>query len=315
VSSTARETDGVDWESIVRRIKRGTCTPFLGAGASGDAIPLGSRIAQTWADEHSYPFADRWDLAQVAQFLAIKKDPVWPKEEIQELFGTYPPPDPAQADHPYAILARLPLPIYLTTNYDDFLARALRARGRKPVEEFCRWTNRPSFVGRAQVFDEPTFEPTVQSPLVYHLHGRIDLAESLVLTEDDYVDFLVNMAREAIVPPLISAVLAENMLLFLGYRLADWSFRVLYRGLMKTIDASGQRVSLTVQLEPQDLALVEAADGDPSRPPTEGEIASKKEAARQYLESYFKEMRVEVYWGTAQEFLAKLSERWAAADA
>lgn len=299
----------MDWESIVRRIKRGTCTPFLGAGASGDAIPLGSQIAQGWADEYGYPFADRWDLAQVAQFLAVvKNDSVWPKEEIQELFGGYAPPDPSQSDHPYSILAQLPLPIYLTTNYDDFLARALRANGKDPVEEFCRWTSRPSFAHRPEVFDEPTFMPTAQSPLVYHLHGRIDLAESLVLTEDDYVDFLVNMARAEIVPPLISATLAENMLLFIGYRLADWSFRVLYRGLMKTIDASGQRLNLTVQIAPQDVPGAFAAEGT-----GEAEVAAKRAAARRYLESYFQKMRVEVYWGTAQAFLAELSERWAAA--
>ena len=42
-------------------------------------------------------------------------------------------------------------------------------------------------------------------------------------------------------------------------------------------------------------------------------LEAKRAAARRYLESYFQKMRVEVYWGTAQAFLAELSERWAEA--
>jgi hypothetical protein len=286
-------TVGVDWDTLLRRIDRGTCTPFLGAGASGDVIPLGSQIAQEWARVHSYPLSDNSDLAQVAQFLAVTNDSMWPKEEIQDLFDQYPPPE-FTAEHPYSILASLPLPIYLTTNYDDFLVRALRMRNKQPVQEFCRWTSRPSFEAMPQVFDDPEFVPTGEAPLVYHLHGQIDKPASLVLTEDDYVEFLVNMARAEIIPPLVRATIAENMLLFIGYRLADWSFRVLYRGVMKTIDASRVK-NLTVQLDPRDVA------GSP-------------EAAKKYLEEYFDKLDVRVFWGRAQDFLAELARKRAERD-
>jgi hypothetical protein len=279
----------VDWDTLLRRIERGTCTPFLGAGASGDSIPVGEKIAKKWAETHSYPLADAGDLVQVAQFLAVKKEPLWPKEEIQELFDEYSPPN-FTPDHPYSILASLPLSIYLTTNYDDFLVRALVAERKRPVQEFCRWTSRPSFEAAPQVFEDGDFSPSEDAPLVYHLHGRIDKPASLVLTEDDYVEFLVNMARADIIPPLIKRTIAENMLLFIGYRLADWSFRVLYRGVMKTIDASGRAKNLTVQLEPED-------------------VASSPAAVKEYLEAYFDNMEVRVYWGRAQDFLAELAQK------
>ena len=36
-----------DWTLLLRRIKDGKCTPFLGAGACYGALPLGSTLAMT----------------------------------------------------------------------------------------------------------------------------------------------------------------------------------------------------------------------------------------------------------------------------
>ena len=38
------------------------------------------------------------------------------------------------------------------------------------------------------------FKPSPQTPVVYHLHGHRSVIDSLVLTEDDYLDYLVNMS-------------------------------------------------------------------------------------------------------------------------
>jgi len=281
-----------DWERLLRRIESGRCTPFLGAGIGFGALPLGGAIAREWADRYDYPLDDRDDLARVAQFVAVVEDPIWPKEEIRVFFDGK-APELAREDEPHRVLAELPLPIYLTTNYDDFMVQALRAVGKQPVEEFCRWTARESF--GLSVFDAPGgFEPTAERPLVYHLHGMLDRPESLVLTEDDYVDFLVNLADPDVVPPRIREALSDTMLLFIGYRLADWNFRVLYRGLVEKVDPSGRRQNLTVQLRPADV---------PS-----------PDAAQTYLDRYFEVMKVRVFWGDAAEFLAELRRQWVARD-
>ena len=60
------------WELLLRRISKGECTPFLGAGASAGTLPLGGAIAQSWAEEHGYPLDDVYDLARVSHYLAIK---------------------------------------------------------------------------------------------------------------------------------------------------------------------------------------------------------------------------------------------------
>src|SRR5260370_39876425 len=77
---------GSDWKLLLPRIKEGRCTPFLGAGASFPALPLGGGLAEQWSSEHSYPLADRTDLPRVAQYLAVTYDSMFPKERLPDAF-------------------------------------------------------------------------------------------------------------------------------------------------------------------------------------------------------------------------------------
>jgi hypothetical protein len=128
-----------DWELLLNRIKDGKCTPFLGAGACADVLPLSSAIAEEWARKLDYPLDDTRDLAHVAQFLAVKSDPMRPKEMIVEQLRNLPPPDFKPPYQLHGILADLPLPLYITTNYDDFMYQALKSRNKSPRREVCRW--------------------------------------------------------------------------------------------------------------------------------------------------------------------------------
>jgi hypothetical protein len=281
-----------DWNLLLRRIKAGKCTPFLGAGACFAALPLGGEIAREWAQEHQYPLEDCHDLARVAQFLAVQYDPMFPKEEIlEQWFKEVAPPDFTVTDEPHGVLADLPLPVYMTTNYDDFMVQALESRRKDPKRELCRWNQ--------LVKDEPSifdsgFMPTVANPVVFHLHGHDKVPESLVLTEDDYLDFLVNISRDqALLPPRIQEALTGASLLFIGYSLADWDFRVLFRGLVMSTESSLRRISVTVQLPPQSTDAPE----------------STQQPVQKYLDEYFNKIDVRVYWGTAREFAAELRQR------
>jgi hypothetical protein len=282
------------WETLLERIRSRKCTPFLGAGAAAETLPLGSAIAKEWAREHGYPLEDSGDLARVSQYLAVKIDAMTPKERIGRFFGEESAPDFTDPAEPHTVLAKLPLPVYLTTNFDDFMVRALEAQRKSPVRELCRWNER--LVQRMpSAFDSPEgVDPTPDSPLVYHLHGIVEQPESLVLTEDDYFDFLVNVPQVGI-PPLIQEVLSATSLLFVGYRLADWNFRVLFRGFVELTQPSDRRLSVTVQLPP-DLT------------PT------AVEHAKEYLRRYFGRKEIIVYWGTARDFTADILKRWVKAN-
>ena len=240
-----------DWEILLRRIQDGKCTPFLGAGVNDGVLPLGSDIAQQWAEQFQYPLEDRYDLARVAQFLAVlHRDPMLPKRNFSRASKASALRILRPPDEPHSILAELPLPIYMTTNYDDFMFKALMSRGKDPRRELCRWNG--LLKKPPSVFDVGTgFRPTSANPVVFHLYGHNEVPESLVLTEDDYLDFLVNISRQQdLLPPRIQEALTGASLLFIGYRLADWDFRVLFRGLVTSKEGSLRRISVAVQLLP-----------------------------------------------------------------
>ena len=80
--------DDEDWEFLLERIKDGKCTPFLGAGACYGSLPLGGEVAQQWAEKYDYPLEDSWDLGRVAQYLAVQRYPMFPKERLLREFTT-----------------------------------------------------------------------------------------------------------------------------------------------------------------------------------------------------------------------------------
>lgn len=288
-----------DWETLLTRIKTGKCTPFLGAAVNFGILPLGAEIATEWADSVHYPLDSCSDLAKVSQFIAVQTDATRPKDMmLNKLDKSQRPFDFNDADEPLNVLAKLPLSVYLTTNYDDLLCQAINhhgnATGRRAEIDICRWNRNlayePTLFGR-----DSKFTASPQTPVVYHLHGHRSVVDSLVLTEDDYLDYLVNMSREpTFLPPRIQEAITGSSVIFVGYSLADINFRVLFRGLRGNLEASLGKLSVAVQL-PYD-------DAHPN-----------KQKAEEYVTRYFGKMRgteLRVYWGTARSFAHQLWERW-----
>jgi len=280
-----------DWEILLKRISRGSCVPFLGAGACYGALPLGGEIAREWAERFHYPMADNADLVRVSQFLAVQYDLTFPKELVLERLGNGSPPNFRAADEPHGVLADLPLPIYLTTNYDDFMVKALTSRWRDPKREFCRWNE--LIREQPTLFDkEPNYEPTVARPLVYHLHGHSD-PNSVVLTEDDYLTFLAAMQDPKLLPDAVHKAIASSSLLFIGYRMADWNIRVLLQGLRRIGQGLAGKGNLSVMV----LVPPDGPDGT-------------QQKMQDYLDRYYAAMDLRVYWGTARQFCGELGSRW-----
>lgn len=155
-----------DWNLMLARIRDGLCTPFLGAGAAAHALPLGAQIAQRWAVAHRYPLDDAHDLARVSQFLAVHQDDaMYPKELLRDELMALPVTDVAAPDDPHAVLAGLPLPLFITTNYDDSMYHALKAAGKDPRREVCRWNRSAALAQEPSPLADPTYTPTPANPL------------------------------------------------------------------------------------------------------------------------------------------------------
>jgi len=221
------------WDMILQLVKERRVTPFIGAGVN-DGANLFERLARKWAKEYDYPLLDSYDLTRVSQFMAYRR--MDPKFFITHEFENT--PDFSRPDEPYAILADLDLPIYVTTNYDEFMEAALRSRGKNPDSEFCRWNEFLRMTAPPSVFDNPEYQPSQDKPLVYHLYGCVSEPHSIVLTTDDYVNFLFSMSRDPLLfPAFIITSISSSSLLFLGYNIFDQNFDILFRFLKKSLTA------------------------------------------------------------------------------
>lgn len=313
------------WPALIRSIRRGQCTPILGPGLYESLIGSDRDIARRWAETYHYPMAahERESLPQVSQYLAINQDRSFPYDElndylvgeIQQRYQGQLPPNLKQgrppldelmkavgikmgeqsAWEPYSALAGLPFPIYITTNPSSLLETALEKAGKNPQVVLCPWNE---YVEQVRtVFDrEPDYYPTPERPLVYHLFGRLDEPDSIVLTEDDYFDFLIGFTgNKEIIPSAVRRALADTALLFLGFQMDDWNFRVLFRSILAQQGGSrrDRYAHIAAQIEPEEGRILEP------------------ERARRYLENYFsKGADISLFWGSAEDFIKTLTARW-----
>lgn len=291
--------DDRDWGRLVEQLAGGDCTPFLGSGACDDLLPAGGELSQIWANHYEYPFSDSTDLATVMQYaIGIERDPVTVKKRVIDQLRRL---TEASGGVPlaHALLARYPLPVFLTTNYDPLMAQALRREDKQPLAAVCPWHE----VGRKPPGVPPAFEPTAAEPLIYHLHGSMEDAASLVLSEQDYLEFLTRLVMERgmndhrLLPPQVLDALTRRPLLFVGYSLRDWSFKVLFHGLIQRLPKVRRRRHVSVQLLPDNVV----------------DHPQARQRAEDYLRSYYSELDISIYLGTVQEFCAELDRRMEAA--
>ena len=307
------------WTGMLKMIQRGKCLPIIGPRVHGRYLPQPSEIARRWSELHGYPFSNKDELARVAQYMASHQGEDFPRCELLETLKNEflrrlpeelrPEDEPDTLSEmveavewsnlvaddpnaPHAVLASLELPLYLTTNIDNFMVEALKARGKAPAREICRWNEYLDWL--PSLFEEdPDYEPTVEAPLVYHLFGSDQEVASLALTEDHYLDLLIRISAERDrLPNYIRGALSNNSLMFVGYSLSDWEFRVIMRGLVATMDRRRRFKHVAVQLE-----FDEARSADIN-------------AVQTFLQQYFQEADINVFWGTPGQFIAELREQW-----
>lgn len=289
-----------DWDLLIGNLRAGECVPFLGAGACHGHIPLGEQMALSWAKAVGYPMRDSASLPRVMQYVAttkyggdaasLKRD--FAAREIAEVT----PPNFGDGSQVHGLLARFALPLYVTTNYDNFMYLALQHHQKRPRIDHSLWYV-PSVDSDDSPLTDAAYMPAEAEPLVFHLHGHYRVPHSLVLTEDDYIEYLVRLASDThyragaaagVLPPYVRGELRSKPLLFVGYSLRDWTFLVLFRTLLHGIPDTLRRNHVSVQVDP-------------------GERAPKR--ARDYLESYLKAQRIQIFWGSAQEFARDLNKR------
>lgn len=325
--------DSARWAAIQSAVADRHCTPILGPGMVEEIVGSTRQIAAQLAANYGFPLAP-WsldDLPTVMQYLAVKLGGQFPRGALSQMirdglltrFDKLLPDgfDRTQLNsvlgevgkmrraarklEAHRVLAGKPFSVYITVNPDEMMEDALREAGRDPRSEFSRWNETIADVDEFPTLaeSEPKYQPSIAQPLVYHVYGKLSVPESLVITEDDYFDYLLRIGSKAdgknLAPSAVGRALTRDALLFIGFRLEDWSFRVLLRSIYSKNGSGARKVGnetlpcVGAQLIPEKGRIIEA------------------EGTRKYFEKYLGISNIDIFWGRSDDFVRELDRQTA----
>jgi len=321
--------DSDPWESIVGNLNAAACTPILGPAMNEALFGSRAELASIWGEMYRYPMSGREteDLSRIAQYLAVTRQGVFPRRELfksvyRRILDKYLEHVPASLrdlddagilEHlgklvsvvgkylretnpvdPHKVLAGYRLPVYVTTDPSDLLVDALREEGVVPRVRLLRWNEAAKRCDDHYADSAPADIPakaTRDCPVVIKLFGDLQDSASLVLTEDQFFDYLTRAATTTdVVPPAVRSRLSDSALLFIGFQADSWEFRVLFRSLLQPEgrDLLNDYEHFSVQIDPNSIL-------DPG-------------SARRYIEQYLQAKgKLRLYWGDVPTFIADLS--------
>lgn len=296
-----------------------------------DDLTLNEQLTRIWAKQIQYPMAEDYKLWQVAQYYQVEQDGSdVAKEDYLEFLkkvlldinegregyedfvsghrkdihtlsfselvkGLDYPQFPEAAVDPLIILAQMPFPVYITTSPHDFLERALSYENKKPHTQVLFWEPGREYDDAIlqKHNPDPSFNPTATNPAVYHLFGLENYPGSLLISEDDYLKFLVSVVSDTdtqkpVVPHRLRRALASSHLLLIGYHLRDWDFRVLFRFILNYRQNELAKQGICIQLKPK----------------------KENQQILKYLRRYFNMKKFEIEWKSSEEFIQELLHVW-----
>ncbi len=255
---------------------------FLGAGVGFDAkrahLPTGSDLSQALAKECHLPWYKHIPLSTIAFYYEfffrrdalnlflkarIDKPDIQPSSTLQMLMKII-----------KVLETQSRSVLVTTTNYDQHFERAYQAEfGRSPGVIVYRGGEDANLRGAALHegigdVDPRTWLPRGSGTHLYKMHGCITHAtlsqgdnHNLVITEEDYINFLSNALshdENKMLLPYVLGKISRSSPLFIGYSLADWNFRVIFKATAERYDLSGYAVQYFDDPKGEDLDLRKA---------------------------------------------------------
>lgn len=267
------------YQYIANELKAGNVIPFLGSAASIAGVPIapsrlpdGKGLAAELIDRvgSSYPGEASDPLTKVSQFYEeciAGRTPLY-KSLRYRFYETQIHMEPTPLA---SMLAGIEQPLLIvTTNYDPIVELAYQKHGRA-YTVLTHVTNRDHRYFRyvlVQQSESPGDLKTVPAkaldlddypggPIIYKIHGTFgdpswSEYDTIIITENDYVDFLV-MTGQKKFPPAMERAFQKHHILYLGYSLEDWNFRVLLRKLQENALLGQDYKSWAIQLKPTEM--------------------------------------------------------------
>ena len=256
--------DDPSLELIANGVRRGECILFLGAGVHYPPPPgapfhyeerhrpplgaaLSRRLARVIRLSEKYPREanNSENLQRVSWYFEKDLDRRQLVDDVRAaVVGE------TRASPVVSALAELPFRLIITTNYDQLFEGALTQAGKTPR------------IGVYQPQDGiPTPDvpdPTEKRPFLFKIHGDVDHRESLVITDEDYIQFVLRMGDKDVyhpVPETFRYYFKRWPTLFVGYSLVDYNLRLLFKTLRWKVDPANHPSTYSVDVEPDPLIM------------------------------------------------------------
>jgi hypothetical protein len=314
--------DDFEWKSICRFVRSGEFVPLIGPDLAEHVYGTVRSLANDLATTNGYPLSptDQSDLARVTQYIETRTSVKDVRGQLRGLLlknlvrraqdqgisieqkATPTEIVAAVADrvanddqNPIRILAGLDAKVFVSAASDPLFEMVLSRCGKQPVACVPNW--RDERRGAATL---PSAEPAAAKPLIYYVFGKTQFEESWVLTEDDFFDYTIRMSEFNLMPPVVSEALTGSALLFLGFPLHDWKFRLLLRIILSKGGHANldQYNHVGVQMDPEEHSFADAV------------------RAAKYLELYFRKAKnINIYWGSSADFLNELRRQMRSLEA
>jgi hypothetical protein len=223
-------------------IRNDACILLLGPGVAFDpedrnSTPLSIKLAQVLAGQLNSTSEAMGEgyLTHVAPMYQRENDRVSLELEVEDFYRSY----AGRTTDVHRRLAALPISLCIDLTPAGLMSKAYDEAGKTPVRDFYG-------SDKGQAISLIVFTP--RRPLVYELFGSLDDSASLLLTENDLLDFLVNVAKNTpSLPKDLTSRFSDpkTSFLFLGFGFQHWYLRI----LLHVLKADGDRKNLSLALE------------------------------------------------------------------
>lgn len=205
-----------DWESLLRHFSAFTPQPYeYFRGLAGADLPTAASLISkefysTWWSKAEFEKSREAYAGIVLDRSSALKIEI--SRHIEKLLSEYEVPEELAEE--FQLLKSANVEGIITTNYDRLLS-----------EIFPDFT---VFTGQ----DELLFADTHGIAEIYMIHGATNQPQSLVLTREDYDDFL---ERDAYLAAKLMTIFVEHPVIFLGYSLSDDNVTEVLRSLVRAL--------------------------------------------------------------------------------
>lgn len=207
----------------IRELDAGTAAVFAGAGLSvGAGFVDWARLLDPVAKELGLDSVKEQDhLVALAQY-HVNQNHDNRSELHKRLLDEFPAHHAPSENH--RILARLPIPVFWTTNYDRLIERALEDVGKIPDVKYTK--------------DQLAYTKPRRDAVIYKMHGDVEQPDQAVLTKDDYERYATDRA------PFVTALsgdLVSRTFLFLGFSFKDPNLDYVLARIRIHMERNGRR--------------------------------------------------------------------------